>query len=83
MRQGGLFSNLWKHIAVGKCLMATQAHDIWLILGNERPNIIRKQDPKFLTCSPMRTIFIKKNQSGGTRWEGRRCPQSGLANGGP
>ena len=60
MRQGGLFSNLWEHIAVGKCLMATQAHDIWLILGNERPNIIRKQDPKFLTFSPMRTKFMKK-----------------------
>ena len=40
--------------------MATQAHDIWLILGSEWPNIVRKQDPKFLTFSPMRTNFMKK-----------------------
>ena len=40
--------------------MATQAHDIWLILGSEWPNIVRKQNPKFLAFSPMRTKFTKK-----------------------
>ena len=60
MKQGGLFPDLWKHVAIGKCLMATQAHDIWLILGSERPNIVRKQDPEFMTCSPMRTKFMEK-----------------------
>ena len=40
--------------------MATQAHNIWLILGSEWPNIIRKQNPKFLAFSPMRTKFTKK-----------------------
>ena len=60
MEQGGLFSHLWKHVAVGKCLMATQAHDIWLILGRERSNVVRKQDPKFLTFSPMRAKFMEK-----------------------
>ena len=40
--------------------MATQAHDVRLILGSEWPDTVRKQDPKFLTFSPMRTKFMKK-----------------------
>ena len=40
--------------------MATQAHDIWLILGSEWPNIVRKQNPNFLAFSPMRPKFTKK-----------------------
>ena len=42
MTQGELFHDLWKHVSVEKCLMATQAHDIWLILGRERSNVVRK-----------------------------------------
>ena len=40
--------------------MATQTHDVWLIRGSEWPNIVRKQNPKFLAFSPMRTKFTKK-----------------------
>ena len=42
MTQGELFPDLWKPVAVGKCLMATQAHDVWLILRRETSNVIRK-----------------------------------------
>ena len=40
--------------------MATQAHNIWLILGSEWPNIVRKQDSNFLAFSPVRAEFTKK-----------------------
>ena len=60
MLHGELFPALWKHVAVGKCLMATQAHDVWLILRREMSNIIRKKNAKFLAFSPMRTKFIEK-----------------------
>ena len=32
----------------------------WLILGSEWPNIVRKQDSKFLAFSPVRAEFTKK-----------------------
>ena len=60
MMHGELFPALWKHVAVGKCLIATQAHDVWLILRREMSNIIRKKNAKFLAFSPMRTKFIEK-----------------------
>ena len=75
--------DLWEHVTVGKCLMATQAHDIWLILGSEWPNIVRKQDPKFLTFSPMRTNFMKKVNQAVLISENEGCPRSDLANGDP
>ena len=46
------FSWIYGSMLRGKCLMATQVPDIWLILGSEWPNIVRKQIPK--------TKFTKK-----------------------
>jgi hypothetical protein len=58
-----LLSLLWKHVAVGKGLMAAYTHDVWLIVRRKITDDLRKQ-AAFLPCSPVRTMFMKKfNQS--------------------
>ena len=44
--------------------MATQTHDIWLIWRSECANFFRQQHPKFLTLSPVWTMFTKEFNQG-------------------
>ena len=64
-KQDGLFSrDLWNHVTVWECLVATQTHDIWLTGRSECTNFIRQQNPKFLALSPVRTMFTKEFNQG-------------------
>ena len=49
-----------EHVAIRECFVATQPHDVWLILMYKWAKIIGKKNAQFLPLSPAWTMFIQE-----------------------